>query len=357
MVVVLGTAGAIALGATLVGGGATIGALAASKSGNESRTIQKAINDISTKIKKEIETSQKNNVSTQNVTIQKTSVRVTGGIDIDLGCCQNVKCNVIKIKQTADSQTTANILADQASLNDIATNVANKLEAEQKSTTEQTTSALGSLLAAGNKSDTDSEVTNKSSTDIKTTIKNSLENTMNNLQSTDQSAPVVIEGGIHIGCSLGTRIGNKIFGTGDSSGKDVSGGLSLIDIEQGSVSAIAASIAAKQVVKNIVKDTAATDASSKQTAITTQKAGDMTMIAIICAICVMGALGFKFLKGSSKKGSLKKGIPNANPEDVAVPVLAGKGYRSIIRSFRKHKDLLVFILILIIVSMYKSKRS
>ena len=211
MVVVLGTVGAIALGATLVGGGATIGALAASKSGNESRTIQRAINDISTKIKKEIETIQENHVSTQNVTIQKTSVTITGGVDIDLGCCQNINCSVIKIKQTAESQTTANILATQDSLNDIATNVANKLDAEQKATTDQTTSALGSLLAAGNKANTDSEVRNISKTEIEDTIKTSLKNTIDNLQSTDQSAPVVIEGGVHIGCSLGSRIGNKIL--------------------------------------------------------------------------------------------------------------------------------------------------
>ena len=39
-----------------------------------------------------------------------------------------------------------------------------------------------------------------------------------------------------------------------------------------------------------------------QTAKTTQKAGDMTMLVILGAICVLGALGAKYLKSKDKPG-------------------------------------------------------
>ena len=372
MVVVLGTAGAIALGATLIGGGATIGALAASKSGNESRTIQKAINEVSTTIKKEIETMQKNDAKTTNITIQKTSVKM-GDVDIDASCCQNVNCSIIRLEQKSDSNTKVSIIANQESLNQLATNVANKLTADQKATTEQTTSALGSLLAAGNKSATDSEIRNTSKTDIENTIRTSLQNTIDSLQKTDQEATIDI-GNVHIGCSISSKIGNAILGNN----QEMSGGLSIADIKQGSISAIAASIAAKQVVHNIVNDTVKTEASSKQAAKTTQKAGDMTMIAVICAICVLGALGVKYLKSKDKKGpKLYRGSRCDNmtgPSKAAcleaeryktehgVSLLElgkqyGKGYRSLKKSFLKNKQSIVVALLILWIVFAYSKRS
>ena len=361
MVVVTGP---LIVGGLLVGAaGATIGALAASKSGNESRTIQKAINEVSTTIKKEIETMQENSASTTNITIQKTSVKM-GDVDIDASCCQNVSCNLIKIEQTADSKTKVSIIANQDSLNQLATNVANKLTADQKATTEQTTSALGSLFAAGNKSATDSEIRNNAKTHIENTIRTSLKNTIDSLQKTDQEATIDI-GNIHIGCSISSKIGNAILGNTDG----MSGGLSIADIKQGSISAIAASIAAKQVVHNIVNDTVKTDESSEQTAKTTQKAGDMTMIAVICAICALGGIGYMYVKGKKgKKGNpSKKGnpgnpdLPPSGPPLKAVSTqirnkLSGSGYRSLQKSFLKNKQsIVVALLILWIVFAYSRK--
>ena len=376
-------AGCILGGILVAGGGAAIGALAASKSGNESRTIQKAINEVSTTIKKEIDTMQENNAKTTNITIQKTSVKM-GNFDIDASCCQNVNCSIIKLKQTSDSKTKVSIIANQESLNQLATNVANKLTADQKATTEQTTSALGSLLAAGNKSATDSEIRNTSKTKIENKIRTSLKNTIDSLQKTDQEATIDI-GNIHIGCSIGSKIGNAIFGNK----QEMSGGLSIADIEQGSISAIAASIAAKQVVQNIVNDTAKVEASSEQTAKTTQKAGDMTMIAVICAIGALGVFGAKYLKSKDKKGpKLYRGSRCDNmkgPSKAAcleaeryktehgvsflelgkqyeeVPLvqgsfLSGKGYRSLKKSFLKNKQsIVVALLILWIVFAYSKK--
>jgi hypothetical protein len=244
-------------------------------------------------------------------------------------------------------------MADMDVANQIATNVSEKLDAQQKSSVDQTTSAVGSLMAAGNRSNTNSDIRNISKTDIKDIVKNSLLNSMETLQSTDQSATLVIGGDITIGCGVSSRLANKLFSMpSDDSGMGTSQGLSVVDISQGSVSAVVASITAKQVVSTIIDNTVKVDASAKQAAEVTQSAGDMTGLVIICAIValVCGVLAYFKLKG--KKGKVGPGMGPG----VVMATQVGDGYRSVSKYLHRNPSYFIVFLLMIAIGVKFGKR-
>ena len=341
MVAITGTILAVAAVSSLAAGG-TIGFLAANQGGNEAVTIQKAINEVTTIIKNEIDTVQKNTLITNNITVQQTGITVKGDLKVDMACftAGGGGGSVIKISQDSKSSTTASIISNMDSVNAISNSVADKLTAKQDAETDQTTSAFGSLLAAGNKSRTDTDIENISKKDISDIVKNTMTNLSENLIKTDQSVPIEFDGDVIIECNLSSRLASVLFGTpGGGKGLPASGnlptsnGLSFIDVQQVSVSALTASISAKQIVSTVVDNKAKVDASSEQTAKTVQSAGDMTGIAIICGIVGMVFLGGAYLKSKGKKGPKLYNAQGSTDPAAMLPgrtgYLKGSGYRSI----------------------------